>query len=235
VAKNAILVPIRIYDCSNSGSLAQALLGIDFVLRKMKDRSGRRAVVSMSFGGDDSLIMDAALIRLEASGAVVVAAAGNEGNDACSVSPANGRGVVCVASVSINDALSSFSNRGPCVSLSAPGEQVVGADFQSDQGYRVMSGTSMSTPLVAGAIANFLSFSPLSSVAEAREAVICGATVDAVDLAPAGTSTRLLYADPEAWAAARNLGCAVSGTGGHDSPTVLLFLTLLVVLLVRRV
>ncbi len=222
VAKKATLIPIRIYDCSNTGSLSQALLGIDYALRAMRARSGRRSVVSMSFGGENSPTLDAALLRLEDLGASVVAAAGNDGNDACSVSPANGRGVIAVGSVGIADIFSEFSNTGPCVSLSAPGENVVGADFQSDDGVRVMSGTSMSTPIVAGAVATYFSYAPAATVDEARSAVICGATVDAVRDAPYGTTTRLLYADPSEWAdAARNHACSVSSA--HEStPTIVL-------------
>jgi hypothetical protein len=222
VAKKATLCPIRIYDCSNTGSLSQALLGIDYALRTMQARRGRRVVVSMSFGGENSPTLDAALQRLEDLGAVVVAAAGNDGRDACSVSPANGRGVIAVGSVGIADVFSEFSNSGPCVSLNAPGENVVGADFQSDDGVRVMSGTSMSTPIVAGAVASFFSFAPDATVNDARSALICGATVDAVRDAPYGTTTRLLYADPSEWAdAARNHACSVSAA--HEStPTIVL-------------
>lgn len=211
VAKKAALIPIRIYDCSNTGSLSQALLGIDYALRTMRSRGGRRSIVSMSFGGENSPTLDAAMIRIEELGAVVVAAAGNDGIDACVVSPANGRGVIAVGSVNIADTFSSFSNHGPCVALSAPGENVMGADFQSDDGVRVMSGTSMSTPIVAGAVATFFSFAPDTTINEARSAVICGATVNGVKDAPFGTTARLLYADPSSWAdAARDHECSVS-------------------------
>lgn len=142
VAKGASIIPVRIYDCTNSGSLSQALLGIDFVLVSMNSRPGKRAVINMSFGGDDSRVLDAALQRLHEGGAVVAVAAGNDHADACAFSPANAPDAITVGSTALDDTISSFSNNGRCVSLFAPGEMVVGADYLTDTGVRLMSGTS---------------------------------------------------------------------------------------------
>ena len=62
-----------------------------------------------------------------------------------------------VAATNINDTLASFSNYGPCTAIMAPGRYIMSASASSDTGYKVMSGTSMSTPHVVGMAARYLS------------------------------------------------------------------------------
>jgi subtilisin family serine protease len=120
-AKKANIIPVRIYGCDNSGPLSQALEGINFVLQRMTG-SGRRSVINMSFGGESSPALDAAVRSLTAAGGVVVVAAGNEAADACSTSPAGASEAFAVAASDKSDNFADFSNYGPCVSLVAPGK-----------------------------------------------------------------------------------------------------------------
>lgn len=150
-AKRAIIHPVRIMKCSNEGALSTALMGFDFVLRKVSATPGRHFVVNLSWGGDKNVVLDAAIARLIEAGGVVVSAAGNEALDACSVAPASSPGVISVGSSTIDDKYSSFSNHGPCITLMAPGERVAGAGINGPEDTEAMSGTSMASPLVAGA------------------------------------------------------------------------------------
>lgn len=85
-----------------------------------------------------------------------------------------------------------------------------------------MSGTSMASPLAAGAGALYLQLNPMASVDDARSALACGATISAVSGVPADTTSRLLYADARAWDAASQAGCAVSaGVGLSAAPIAL--------------
>lgn len=89
-------------------------------------------------------------------GLVPVVAAGNSAVDACTASPAGGQGSITVGSTAINDAVSYFSNRGKCVSLQAPGSEIVAAfpnQPSGSIGNASLSGTSMASPHVAGAVA----------------------------------------------------------------------------------
>jgi subtilisin family serine protease len=98
-----------------------------------------------------------------AAGIQVVNSAGNRGPRCGSINP-NSRFPVQLSIASLqkdrND-ISSFSSRGPNPlnatilkpELSAPGENVVSAQARSNNGYVAMSGTSMSTPNVAGGVA----------------------------------------------------------------------------------
>jgi hypothetical protein len=150
-AKRVTIHPVRIMKCSNEGALSTALLGFDFVLRNVGASPGRHFVVNLSWGGDKNFVLDAAITRLIEAGGVVVSAAGNEALDACSVAPASSPGVISVGSSTIDDKYSAFTNHGPCVTLMAPGERVAGAAISGPYDTEMMSGTSMASPLVAGA------------------------------------------------------------------------------------
>ena len=87
------------------------------------------------------------------AGAVVVAAAGNDGSDKLRAYPA-GETSSALLSVGASDRagwLARFSNRGGWVKLAAPGEGITST--VPGGGYATWSGTSMAAPLVSGAAA----------------------------------------------------------------------------------
>jgi subtilisin family serine protease len=91
------------------------------------------------------------------AGVVVVVAAGNEGQDACNLSPASSKFVVTVGATDPEDAMADFSNWGKCVDVFAPGVDIVSLDPKINDKKAVMSGTSMASPHVAGIFAVFMS------------------------------------------------------------------------------
>jgi hypothetical protein len=105
--------------------------------------------ISMASFGDSVLVRNA-IEYARVAGALIVAAAGNNGLDRVSY-PAANDGVIAVGAV---DALGNhldFSNTGNQVDISAPGYGV-NAAWIGDQAASV-SGTSFSSPIVLGAIA----------------------------------------------------------------------------------
>ncbi|MBY0399695.1 S8 family serine peptidase [Myxococcota bacterium] len=113
---------------------------------------------------------------VEALGTVVVTSAGNDGADVAFLSPENGRRVVTVGAIGVDERLPDFSNRGWLVDLVAPGggpEQPFTIPvarrnilslrardtFANEPAFIVaddylrLAGTSMSSPHVAGAVA----------------------------------------------------------------------------------
>jgi len=108
-------------------------------------------------------------------GVVLVAAAGN-GNNIYYGYPAGFDNVIAVAATDHNDSRASFSDYGSWVDVAAPGVRIYSTLFNDTYSY--MSGTSMSTPTVAGLVGLILSKNPSFSQAEVR--TILRSTTDAV-------------------------------------------------------
>ena len=92
--------------------------------------------------------------------------------DACNFSPSrNGPvdGVMSVAAVDINEQEADFSNFGDCVDIWAPGVDVLSTALGG--GTTTLSGTSMSSPHVAGAAALYLSNNPTATPAQVESAI----------------------------------------------------------------
>jgi parallel beta-helix repeat protein len=108
-------------------------------------------IISMSLGGseDSSAIHDAIKYAYN-HGVLLVAAAGNEGNDLENY-PAAYEGVVAVTATDPSDYLAWFSSYGSWVELSAPGVGIYSTVLGNS--YASWSGTSMACPHVSGVAA----------------------------------------------------------------------------------
>jgi thermitase len=107
-------------------------------------------VISMSLGlTQDSAALHDAVVAAS-SRALLVAAAGN-GGDTTANYPAYYPEVVSVAATDSRDQRASFSTYNADVEVAAPGVDILST--WNDGGYKVISGTSMATPHVAGVAA----------------------------------------------------------------------------------
>lgn len=99
---------------------------------------------------------------------LVVAAAGNNGNNA-EFFPAAYQNALAVASTGLSDTKSGFSNFGSFVDVCAPGSTIYSAQF--DNAYASQSGTSMASPVAAGVAAVVKSYLPSLNALQVGEKV----------------------------------------------------------------
>ncbi|KAF9445349.1 peptidase 1 [Macrolepiota fuliginosa MF-IS2] len=154
VAKSANLVAVKVLSDAGSGAVSDIVSGLNFV-GQQHSSSGRPTVASMSLGGGASTALDNAVASLTSGGVHVTVAAGNDGADAGSTSPARAPSAITVGAMTISDARASFSNFGSVVDIFAPGQNVISAWIGSTTATNNISGTSMAsaTPHVAGLVA----------------------------------------------------------------------------------
>ncbi|WP_158598254.1 S8 family peptidase [Falsibacillus albus] len=125
-------------------------------------------IINLSLGGPvDSPIIREAVEEAIKKNIVVVAAAGNSGDETVDY-PAAYEGVISVGSVNSQKQLSDFSSYGPSVDLVAPGEDIYSTlyDYEKKSTFASMSGTSMAAPVVSGAASLLLSKYPKLSPAQ---------------------------------------------------------------------
>ena len=116
---------------------------------------------------------EARLARLVASGALVIAAAGNEALDRAAF-PAAVPGVLAVAAINAAGARWTNSNFGEFVDLAAPGENIFAPDPLWPQRLRSANGTSLAAALTAGAAALVRRQHPGFSAAEVSTCLLTG-------------------------------------------------------------
>jgi PKD repeat protein len=190
VAKKVKLVAVRVLDCAGSGTTSGVIAGIDWVTAQKKAAPAVPSAANMSLGGGVSATLNAAVANSVTAGVVYAIAAGNNTPDACSYSPASEPSAITVGATDINDGFASFSNRGSCVDINAPGVNITSAWMGTTTATNTISGTSMATPHVAGTIALYLQVNPTATAAQVDAALKANASTTTV---PAGTTNKFLY------------------------------------------
>ncbi|GAA1795684.1 S8 family peptidase [Luedemannella flava] len=191
VAKGVRLVGLKVLGCNGQGSTSGILSALDWVVR----HGQRPAVVNMSLGhsGADPAL-DRAIQKAIQTGFSVVVAAGNDAGNACSVSPAQAELAITVGATNNRDSRDTrYSNYGACVNIFAPGTDIYSAWPSANDSYQTMSGTSMASPMTAGAVALILgrhaNYSP-QSVASCLTHI---STQNVVANAGSGSPNRMLF------------------------------------------
>lgn len=188
VAKGVMLHPVRVLGCDGSGSASGVIAGIDWVTKNHT----HPAVANLSLGSGASRSVDEAVERAIRAKVVVVAAAGNEDQDACDVSPARVKEALTVGATNKSDARASFSNWGRCLDLFAPGQDIESAWFEGPRATKTISGTSMAAPHVAGAAALILQAEPELKPAQIAEKLLKATVSDKISGEKSGSPDRLL-------------------------------------------
>lgn len=145
------IVPVKFLDSRGRGTTSDAIVGIEYAVK-----SGAK-IINCSFGtsGKSEALHDAVKFAKKKNALLVVAAGNSSENiDKSPEYPAafNDDNILAVAASTSQDKLASFSNFGDDeVDVAAPGDDIRSTYLGG--GYRVLSGTSMAAPFVAGVAA----------------------------------------------------------------------------------
>ena len=164
------IISLKVLDRYGTGSQDDVLRALRWIRENRQQY--RIRVVNISVGTTcNSKRNHARLLesveQLWDEGVVVVTAAGNQGPRPGSITaPGRSKKVITVGSSDLLEGRSAISGRGPtaeCVckpDIVAPGNKIMSCVPGKPYSYGVKSGTSMSTPLVTGAIACALEKNP---------------------------------------------------------------------------
>lgn len=244
LAFNAKIMPVKVLGASGSGTYAQVASGIRFAA----DNGAK--VINLSLGGPSpSQTLKDAVDYAKNKGALVVAAAGNDGRNSLSYPAAYSDSVAAVGATRIDKKKARYSNYGNGLSVVAPGgdlrvdqnrdgygdgvlQQTLKSGTVNSFGYYFYQGTSMAAPHVS-ALAALIAAKGILSPNDIRNII----ETTALDLGKKGYDTTFGWGLIDAYKAVqealRRVGSAGSagaaetsgndGAGGapvNDSPKV---------------
>lgn len=212
VAKGVTIHPVKHSAISSDDIILAEWISMIGWIITVHEMSSEPAVVNMSwsFGFSHTTpemytAFEGAVMSLIEAGFVVVCAAGNEGTSTLKP-PASYPEVITVGAVDKNDVVGSWlgdpdppeppptinSNNGPGIDIWAPGVGIKSAIHVSPYN-RVLSGTSMAAPHVAGAAALYLEANPTAGHAEVKSYLLNTATTGKITGNLNGAPNRLLF------------------------------------------
>ncbi len=236
VAPDANLAIVRVLHAGGAGTSADIIAGMDWIAENKDRVSPPIRVATMSIGfadpgcGDGSGPEAEAADALVARGVSFTIAAGNSGHAKCTIDGASAAfNVITVGAADdrntkdpSDDTLAEFSSGGPTDDGRLKPELVApGVNIQSlflGPTTKQLSGTSMATPHVAGAIAVLLQKEP-SLTPEEVKARLVGSTV-VPDAAPNLPDNDWGHGLLNVCAALQMAGCATGSNSTVSEPTV---------------
>lgn len=172
VADLATVHGVRVLNCDGVGSFGDLIEALEWIA----EHPSSRKVASLSLAGSRSDAVNSAVQGLVDAGVVVVAAAGNNGGDACNYSPASASAAITVGATRIDDEAAAYTNAGSCVDILAPGTAITSAWVGGSSARETISGTSMAAPHVAGVAAQtFTRLGSGASPSSVRSAILSDA------------------------------------------------------------
>ncbi len=194
IAPGARIHNLKVLGDDGRGDVSQTIAAVEYITNEKLASPGTPMVVNLSLGDDvfttSYTALDEAIKASIATGVVYVIAAGNQGMQVSSITPAHVTEAITVGAYGAAGGFASFSNFGSVVDLLAPGVSVVSL---SPTGSPVqMTGTSMAAAHVTGAAALYLAQHPSASPAQVEQALKAKAG-SFVTGSPAGTTNKTVW------------------------------------------
>ncbi len=192
VAPKAKLLAVKVLNAQGFGTWSSVICGVDYVTANASLFNIKVANMSLGGGGSsdnncgnsNSDPLHKAICKSRDAGVTYVVAAGNSSvNSSTSVPAAYDDSVITVSALAdsdgqpgglgsatsygADDTFATFSNYGGVVDLGAPGVSIYST--YKNNGYTILSGTSMASPHVAGSAALYLKTNPTASWSQVRD------------------------------------------------------------------
>ena len=167
VAPKVRMLAVRVFSGkqgSAQGTTFDILKGLDWAASK------KARIVNMSFAGPADPMLGDMFAKAYARGMVLIAAVGNAGPRSPPLFPASDHHVIGVTATDAHDKLLPQANRGPQVTVAAPGVAIL-ADAPYGN-YQLTSGTSVAAAHASGVAALLLAREPELTPAAVRRALI---------------------------------------------------------------
>ncbi|MGN4444936.1 S8 family peptidase [Bacillus cereus group sp. MYBK79-1] len=169
VAPESKLLILKVFNVHGQGSYDNVIRAIKYAMDWSGPNGEKVSIINMSLGGLIHREDLYKVIKEARAKGILIAAAGNEGDgrsDTIEISyPGFYQEVIQVGAVDYSGKISMYSNTNINLDFVAPGTEII-STFLGGK-YARMSGTSMATPFVSGALAlvwNLLSFQAESPV-----------------------------------------------------------------------
>ncbi|EXX85986.1 peptidase S8 [Paenibacillus darwinianus] len=161
VAPRSVIHPVKAFDLNGTAFVSDIILGIEWCVRHRMD------IINMSFGMKKrSKALLTAVTNAYNAGVIIVASSGNDGKNKAIDYPARFPQTLSVGATNKLRRIAPFSNRGSLIDIYAPGDKIISAWLHGN--YNEMSGTSMATSHISGAIALLLAHRPGLTPAEIK-------------------------------------------------------------------
>jgi subtilisin family serine protease len=172
VDPSCLIMPIKVINQFNSGTIFDLIAGVDFAALNNAD------VLSMSLINYPLTTgLNQSLGAAKQTGAILVACAGNGGiGDADVSAPGNSTHTISIGATDFNDARASYSGTGTKLDYVAPGDNVVTVAYNTalDTTW-FFNGCSSATPVAAGIVSLLKSLEPTLVSSEVRSFLTAGA------------------------------------------------------------
>lgn len=161
VAPHALIAPVKAFDYQGSAYVSDIVQAIDWCVQN------KMHIINMSFGmRTKSKAMYNSVLRAYSKGVVIIASSGNDRRFKSVDYPAKYPHTISVGATNALRKIAPFSNRGSYIDIYAPGDKIVSS--WSGNEFHEMSGTSMATSHVTGAVALLLEKYPNCTPSEIK-------------------------------------------------------------------